>query len=142
MPIQSLAPNLMVEDVNRSADFWCGLLGFGFAGSVDTEHDFHKERHTPEEGKPALIWAQFIVGKAEVMVQRRDSLTEELPLFKDKPTGATATVYLGVDNLDELHARLKDAVPTVRPLQTAFYGMREWYIQDPDGYVVCLAQPA
>jgi len=142
MPIQSLAPNLMVEDISRSADFWCGLLGFTFAGGVDTEHDFHKERHVPEDDRPDLIWAQFVSNKAEVMVQRRDSLASELPLFADMPTGASASLYLGVDDLDALHARLKDAVPTVRDLQTAFYGMREWYIRDPDGYVVCLAQPA
>ncbi|MBI4959342.1 MAG: VOC family protein, partial [Desulfovibrio sp.] len=136
-----LAPNLMVEDIHRSADFWCDQLGFTFAGSVDSEQNFHKERHDSQTG-PDLIWAQFISNKAEVMVQRRDSLTTELPLFKDEPIGGTATLYLGVDGLDDLYRRLKDVVPTVRPLQTAFYGMREWYITDPDGYVVCLAQTA
>jgi uncharacterized glyoxalase superfamily protein PhnB len=78
----------------------------------------------------------------EIMVQRRDSISEELPRFADAPTGGGFTLYVQVEGLDALHARLKDALTTVKDLHTTFYGMREWYVADPDGVMVCLAEQA
>lgn len=136
MSIRSLVPNLMVEDVARSADFWCSLLGMRFAMGVDASRGFHQERTPGAE----FIWAQFTQEGAQLMVQRRDSLSEELPVFADKACGGSFTIYLHVADVDVLHARLKEAVPTVKEPHVTFYGMREWHIQDPDGYVVCLGQ--
>lgn len=138
MPITSLTPNLLVEDVARSADFWCGLLGLKFAMGVDSAKGFHQERTAGAD----LVWAQFVADGVELMVQRRDSLTEELPVFAGRPAGGTFTLYVQTDDLDGLHSRLKDTVPTVKPMGVTFYGMREWYVADPDGYVVCMAQKA
>jgi uncharacterized glyoxalase superfamily protein PhnB len=38
-----------------------------------------------------------------------------------------------------LHDRLKPSVKIVMPLVTQFYGMREFAIEDPDGYVITFA---
>lgn len=138
MPITSLTPNLLVEDVSRSADFWCVQLGLRFAMGVDSAKGFHAER-TPGAD---LVYAQFVADGVEIMVQRRDSLTAELPLFAGKPAGGTLTLYVQTDDLDGLYSRLKESVPTVKAMAVTFYGMREWYVTDPDGYVVCLAQKA
>jgi len=137
MSVASVVANLMVEDVHRAAAFWCGLLGFEFRMGVDSARGFHQ---TLDPGVD-LVYAQFTAGSAEVMVQRRDSLGGELPLLAGRPTGGAFTLYVQVDDVDALHARLKDAVTTVKGPETAFYGMREWYVLDPDGVVVCLAQP-
>ncbi|GFK95955.1 hypothetical protein NNJEOMEG_03828 [Fundidesulfovibrio magnetotacticus] len=138
MSAVSLTPNLMVENVHRAAAFWCGLLGFTFRMGVDSARGFHQALDPGAD----LVYAQFVSGSCEVMVQRRDSLGGELPLLAGRPTGGAFTLYLQVDDLEALHARLKDAVTTVKGPETAFYGMREWYVTDPDGTVVCLAQPA
>jgi len=138
MSVKSLAPNLMVEDVRRSAGFWCDKLGFEPRMSVDAAKGFHPG--LPDTGE--IIYAQFVSGNVEVMVQRRDSIGEELPSFSDRATGGGFTLYVQVDDLDALFERLGDSVPTVKDLHTTFYGMREWYVSDPDGVVVCLAQQA
>ncbi len=137
MAFQSLTPNLMVSDVRLSAAFYCDLLGMTCAASVDGNRGFH-EGLPPEGVEP--VWSQFLAGKVELMVQTRESLEADVPSFAFLPLGASMTLYFGVDDLDALHARLKDAVSTVKGPETAFYGMREWYLTDPDGYVVCLAQ--
>jgi uncharacterized glyoxalase superfamily protein PhnB len=51
-------------------------------------------------------------------------------------------VYLEVDGLDELFAAVKDRVEIVLDLRTTFYGMREAWIRDCNGYVLTLAEAA
>jgi uncharacterized glyoxalase superfamily protein PhnB len=43
--------------------------------------------------------------------------------------------------IDALFAAVKDRAPVEMPLTDQFYGMREFTIKDPDGYVVIFAQP-
>lgn len=136
MAVQSITTNLMVGDVNRSIDFWVGLLGFNVAECVDVEHRMYHGRAPGAD----LIWAMFVSGPAAVMVNRRDSLERELPLFAGRPTGGTLTLYVVVEDLEGLYRRIQAIVPTIKEPETSFYGMREWYVRDPDGYVVCLAQ--
>jgi uncharacterized glyoxalase superfamily protein PhnB len=50
-------------------------------------------------------------------------------------------LYIEVDNLDAVLAALKD-VKKVMPERTAFYGMREFAVQDPGGHFITFAQPA
>jgi uncharacterized glyoxalase superfamily protein PhnB len=44
--------------------------------------------------------------------------------------------------VDALHDRLKSTVKIVMPIATQFYGMREFAIEDPDGYVLTFAERA
>jgi uncharacterized glyoxalase superfamily protein PhnB len=42
--------------------------------------------------------------------------------------------------IDALHNRIKDRVTITMPIVTQFYGMREFALADPDGYVITFAQ--
>jgi len=65
----------------------------------------------------------------------------EYPAFAGRPIGATGTLFIEMGGgVDALHDRLKPAVKIVMPLVTQFYGMREFAIEDPDGYVITLAE--
>jgi hypothetical protein len=46
----------------------------------------------------------------------------------------------GGGSVDALHLRLQPAVKVVMPLVTQWYGMREFAIEDPDGYVITFAE--
>jgi uncharacterized glyoxalase superfamily protein PhnB len=50
-------------------------------------------------------------------------------------------LYMEVDNLDAVKASMKD-VKKVMPERTAFYGMREFAVQDPEGHFITFAQQA
>jgi uncharacterized glyoxalase superfamily protein PhnB len=45
-----------------------------------------------------------------------------------------------MQGVDALHDRLKAAVKIVMPIVTQFYGLREFAIEDPDGYVITFAE--
>ena len=42
--------------------------------------------------------------------------------------------------VDALYAIVKVKAAVVMPIKTQFYGMREFGIEDPDGYVIYVAQ--
>ena len=126
--LKKLTPNLMVEDVNQTVDFYTNILGFNALATV------------PETGQ--LHWAMLKQGEVEIQLQLRASLTEELPIFRDKPIGGALTLYIGVEGIEELHDRLKDKVTIVQDMHTTFYGTKEFAIQDPNGFVLSFSQAA
>ena len=50
------------------------------------------------------------------------------------------TMFIELEGVDVLHDRLQSSAKIVMPLETKFYGMREFAIEDPDGYVVTFAE--
>jgi uncharacterized glyoxalase superfamily protein PhnB len=133
----TLTPNLMTEDVNASIKFYCERLGFSMQMGMpfDTENPVNEfSDNTP------LQFAMLDRNGAMLMLQHRRSLSEESSLFADMPIAASATYYLEVESLDELLAGLGEGVETVLPERVTFYGMREMWIRDNNGYIVTLAQ--
>ncbi|MEJ2692972.1 MAG: hypothetical protein P8166_07915 [Candidatus Thiodiazotropha sp.] len=133
----TLTPNLMTEDVNASIRFYCSYLGFSFQMGLP----FGTE--TPVNEMSEDVPLQFAMLEREgamLMFQHRRSLAEECGLFTEMPVAASATCYLEVSNLDELLAGLGGDVETVMPERVTFYGMREMWIRDNNGYIVTLAQ--
>ena len=124
---KKLTPNLLVANVERSLAFYEGVLGF--------ERGFIVPEQSP------FVFASVTGGAVEIFLNYAAGAIKEYPGFGGKPIGATGTMYIEVDGVDALHDRLKAAgVPIVMPPATQFYGMREFAIEDPDGYVITFAQ--
>jgi hypothetical protein len=51
-------------------------------------------------------------------------------------------LYVYVDNVDDLYARLRDRVEIVEGLHDAFYGMREFIIRDVNRFWITFGQPS
>jgi len=49
-------------------------------------------------------------------------------------------VLAGAGEIDALHDRIKSRAKIVMPLTNQWYGMREFGIEDPDGFVITFAQ--
>jgi uncharacterized glyoxalase superfamily protein PhnB len=76
------------------------------------------------------------------MYQTYASVEKDAPLEMASTARKGPTdLYIEVDNLDVVLASMKD-VKKVMPERTAFYGMREFAVQDPAGHFVTFAQPA
>ena len=67
---------------------------------------------------------------------------------QDAPAGMAAEarkgptyLYMEVDSLDTALAAMKDT-RLVMPVRTAFYGMKEFAVQDPGGHFITFAEPA
>ena len=124
---KKLTPNLLVANVERSLAFYEGVLGFARGFTVPEQSPF--------------VFASVTGEPVEIFFNDAASAIKEYPAFGGKPLGATGTMYIEVEGVDALHDRLKAAsVPIVMPLVTQFYGMREFAIEDPDGYAITFAQ--
>src|SRR5262245_55286493 len=124
---KKLTPNLLVANVERSLAFYEDVLGFERGMSVPDQSPF--------------VFASVTGGAVEIFFNDAATAIKEYPGFGGKQLGATGTMFIEIEGVDALHDRLKAAnVPIVMPLVTQFYGMREFAIEDPDGYVITFAQ--
>jgi len=139
MALKKLTPNLMVEDVNRTVEFYQDVFGFVFVMGVIEEI---QEIRTSYQKDRLLDYAMMKCEDVEIMFQAKRSLSETLPVLKDKEIGGTLTLYIEVEGVQELYARIKDKVTVVKDLHTTFYGMQEFYVQDCNGYIVTFAETA
>jgi uncharacterized glyoxalase superfamily protein PhnB len=139
MALKKLTHNLMVEDVNRTVEFYQEVFGFEFVMGVIEEI---QEIRTSYQKDRLLDYAMMKCGDVEIMFQAKRSLSETLPVLKDKEIGGTLTLYIEVEGVQELYTRIKDKVKVVNDLHTTFYGMQEFYVQDCNGYIVTFAETA
>lgn len=125
---KQLTPNLMVEDVTASAAWFVDLLGFTLDGEV------------PGEGG-VVNFAMLHRDDVPLMLQRRGSLEADVPALAGVPIGASQTLFVDVDDVTALYEPIRDRVETVIALHDTWYGQREVYIRDLNGYIFCFAQP-
>src|ERR1700738_2272065 len=121
-----LTPNLVVANVERSLAFYVDTLGFSRGMTVPEASPF--------------VFASATSGAVEIFFNDAAAAIKEYPVFAGRPIGATATLFIEVQGVDALHDTLKSRVKIVMPIVTQFYGMREFAIEDPDGYVITFAE--
>lgn len=127
MNVKRVTPVLLVKEIEPQIPFWVGRLGFT------------KTMEVPDGSKLGFI--AFQKGTTEVMYQTFASVQKDAPQAMSAEAGKGSTyLYMEVDDLDAALAATKD-LKQVMPLRTAFYGMREFAVQDPGGHFVTFAQP-
>jgi len=127
MVFSKLTPNLMVEDVNNTIEFYKNILGFELVMTV------------PEEG--TFDFALMKSGNVEIMFQSRESLSEDFrPEFKNKKTYEVLTLYVDMENIEGLLHKINDKVTIIKDLHTTFYGTQEFAIKDCNGYILTFAE--
>lgn len=125
--IKKLTPNLLVSSVEASLAFYEDVLGFSRGMTVPEQSPF--------------VFASVRSGPVEIFFNDRSTVAKESPQFKDKAFGGGNTMFVEVEDVDALHDRIRDRACVVMPIVTQWYGMREFAIEDPDGYVMTFAQP-
>ena len=126
MTLTKQTPNMMVEDVNATVEFYRDVLGFNLVMTV------------PDSGR--FDWALVKRDEVEVMFQTRASLSDELPLFEGQAIGGALTFYIKMDGVEELYETLRPRVTVVKDLNPTFYGTREFSIQDCNGFILTFAE--
>ena len=109
----SLVPMLQSGDLDRTEAWYAGTLGFRVTGRA--------------EG-----WLRLERDGAALMFMRNDHLGAP---------GATATQYVTVDDVDVLWDGVKAGISPEWGPETMPYGMREFAVRDPDGYLLSFGQP-
>jgi uncharacterized glyoxalase superfamily protein PhnB len=72
------------------------------------------------------------------MFQDVDNIKEDIGDFFDK-VGASASLYMRIDDVDGFYEKISSGVEMVKDIDTTWYGMREFYIKDCNGYILGFA---
>jgi len=121
-----ITPNLIVSSVERSLAFYVDVLGFARGMTVPEQSPF--------------VFASVTSGPVEIFFNDRSTVTRESPQMAGLAFGGGNTMFVEVEGIDALHDRLASRVTVIMPLVTQWYGLREFAIADPDGYVITFAQ--
>ena len=128
MNVKRITPVLLVKEIEPLISFWVERLGF------------EKTIEVLDGDKVGFVI--FQMGSLEVMYQTYASVEKDAPpLMSAEARKGPTYLYLEVDNLDAVLAAMKQA-RMVMPVRTAFYGMKEFAVQDPGGHFVTFAQSA
>ena len=114
MGLRSLTPMLQTSDMDRTISWYGDVLGFRCVRRI------------------ADGWCHLRQGGVSLMFMKNDHVGTP---------HATATQYIYVDDVDELWEALKDRVTAEWGPETMSYGMREFAIRDPDGYLLSFGEP-
>jgi len=127
MNVKRITPVLLVKEIEPLIPFWVNRLGFA------------KTVEVPDGNK--LGFAIFQKRSVEVMYQTYSSVEKDAPpaMSAEARKGPTY-LYMEVDDLDAVLAEMKD-LRLVMPARTAFYGMKEFAVQDPGGHFITFAEP-
>jgi uncharacterized glyoxalase superfamily protein PhnB len=118
--ITAAAPQFLVENLADSLAFYNQRLGFsrdfvyeGFYAGVSRDH--------------AVIHLKCAPKLEAERAHRR--------------SGEHIDAYLVVSGIDELHEEFVGrGAPIARPLESKPWGTRDFYVQDPDGYILCFSE--
>ena len=127
MKYQKLTPNLVVNDVEASLNFYQTVLGFERGMTV------------PEQAP--YVFASVTSGAIEIFFNDKKAVGEDYPPLAAGKIGGTLTLFLEVEGIEELLSRVeKSRARVVMPIKTQFYGMREFAFEDPEGWIVTVAE--
>ena len=123
----NIVPELVVANMARSIEFY-STLGFtqDNEGIVD------------DNGSQ---WYSLVLDDAHVWLLRED-VAEDLQ--KGIQRGNGVNLYLSVDDVDAMYEAVKGAglqPNIVTEIETLWYGLRQFRLADPDGYIWTLNTP-
>jgi PhnB protein len=120
-----ITPEIVVSNMDASMEFY-SVLGFvqDNVGIVD------------ENGSQ---WYSLAMGDSNVWLLRRDVAGD---MVEGGMLGNGVHLYLRVDDVDATYEHLRvKGVPVVKEIETLWYGLREFKVADPDGYVWTINTP-
>jgi PhnB protein len=127
MKFQKLTPNLVVGDVARSMEFYCKTLGFEIGMKVPDQAPY--------------VFGSVTSGGVEIFFNDQKAVAADYPALGSKPVGGSLTLFVEVEGIEEALASVqKSGAKVTMPLKEQFYGMREFAFEDPEGWVITMAE--
>ncbi len=126
-----------MRDVKETVDFYVENLGFNLVMAVPESQDGVHEKMEQEKD---YVYAMVMRDDVQMMFQRRDSFKEDIPFVNQKDPLATVSFYMEVEGLEEFHGLLDGKRVDKTEIRTTWYGMKEFYVEDINGYVLGFAQ--
>jgi uncharacterized glyoxalase superfamily protein PhnB len=132
--VKGMAPLLSVFDMPAAVHFYRDVLGFEV---VTTSHP-------PSQLVDNYGWALLRLKGVELMLNTAYDEGERPPTPDVSRVSAhnDMTLYFGCEDLDAVYQHLRAHGLIVNEPSVANYGMRQLYVNDPDGYGLCFQWPA
>jgi uncharacterized glyoxalase superfamily protein PhnB len=127
MQVRRIIPELMVDDVKMTVDYYVSVLGFKLTNSV---------------GNDKMVWANVMWGENEagLMFMEREALIEDIKAFEGLKVGGSVVLFIEANGIDELYEKIKTKAEIVQEKHTTFYGTKEFVIKDCNGYILAFAE--
>ncbi len=121
---RAIEPVLMVEDIERTRQYYCDLLGF-------------TEVHSWADDDQRVQYLDLAWRDAHVHIQGPGHpLRADIPWPEPGARGAGVVLTAEVDDVDESYLQIKEKGVKMRaPPETYPWGARAFLLEDPDGYV-------
>ena len=89
---------------------------------------------------PPFVFAIVRSGPVEIFLNAPGPATAEYPAFQGRALGGTFTMFIELSGIQQSYEELGQRVPIVHPLETKWYGVAEFVVADPDGYLITFAE--
>ena len=131
MPIEvnGVAPLVQVFDMKKAIHFYRDQLGFTITGKSDSISDNADD----------VNWCMLELGPACVMLNTAYD-PDDVPAAPDPArwSGHQDTcLYFGCPDVDAAYLHLLTQGLNPKPPHVAWYGMKQLYLTDPDGFGIC-----
>jgi uncharacterized glyoxalase superfamily protein PhnB len=127
MKFNKLTPNLVVRNVEASMNFYKSVLGFQSTITVPDQAPY--------------VFGAITNGSVEIFFNDQKAVAQEYPGLGNKPIGGSLTLFIEVEGVEEVLAAVKKSGAKITmPLKDQFYGMREFAFEDPEGWVITIAE--
>jgi uncharacterized glyoxalase superfamily protein PhnB len=108
-------------------EFYRTVLGFQPAITV------------PEQ--PPFVFGSVTSGGVEIFFNDQKVVAEDYPALGTRPIGGSLTLFIEVEGIEEVLAAVqKSPARITMPLKEQFYGMREFAFEDPEGWIITVAE--
>jgi glyoxylase I family protein len=127
--VRGMTPLIQVYDMPTSLAFYCDILGF--------------EVHNSSQPVPNCGWAWLKLNGVDLMLNTAYDDDDRPPAPDPRRIGAHDTcLFFGCPDVDAAYAYLVSKGVNAKPPKVAHYGMKQLYINDPDGFGICFQWPA
>src|SRR5688572_2689227 len=129
LKIGTFATLLQVFDMPSSLRFYRDVLGFEVVSDVPPDDQ--------------CDWVMLALNGSELMLNTAYESSDRPPTPAPARIAAhgDVTLYFDCDDVDSAYAYLREHNVAAKEPAVAFYGMKQVYVNDPDGYQVCLQHP-
>lgn len=135
--MKKLSPNLMVKDVKETVNFYKDNLNFEVIMAVPESQN---EILTEISEDKKIVYALVKNKNVEIMFQEEENLKKDLTVFNNSQIGASVSFYIEIENVKDFYNQVKEKVEVVKELSTTWYGQKEFYIRENNGYILGFAE--
>ena len=115
--VTSLAPQFLVDDLDRTSAYYAGCLGFEFGQS----------------------WGGFYaIGRKDGLELHFKCAPKNQSEREHRRSNEHLDASAGVEGIEAFYSEcIAGEAKIIKPLAPTAWGTQDFYVEDPDGYVIC-----